>query len=75
MSSVTTAWFLGEGTLLVRSAEIYLEAGHAIRGIVSGDATVRAWAEPKNIPVLNLGADTVERLVFQQATGNMARKH
>jgi natural product biosynthesis luciferase-like monooxygenase protein len=62
MPSATTAWFLGEGTLLVRSAEIYLEAGHAIRGIVSGDAAVRAWAEPKSIPVLKLGADTVERL-------------
>ena len=43
------AWFLGDGTLLVRCAETWLNADHQIAGLVSSDPSIRRWAEERQL--------------------------
>jgi natural product biosynthesis luciferase-like monooxygenase protein len=59
MASTTTAWFVGEGTLLIRCAEVYRAAGHQIVGVASSDAAVRRWAEAEHIAITDLSPSFV----------------
>ena len=43
---------IGEGTLPIRCAEILLQRGHVIRGVVSPDGSVGRWAEENGIPAI-----------------------
>jgi amino acid adenylation domain-containing protein len=56
---VSSAIFVGEGTLLVRCAEIFLEAGHQIHGIVSFNPLIKRWAEENVIPHVDPADDVV----------------
>jgi natural product biosynthesis luciferase-like monooxygenase protein len=49
MTTVASAWFVGEGSLLIQAASIWLEAGHSIAGIASRDVSIRAWAEDHGV--------------------------
>jgi len=42
---------LGEEPLAVRCADVLVERGHQILGVVSGAAPLRQWARARNIPV------------------------
>ena len=44
-----SAAFVGEGTLLVQCADLFLRAGHEIRRIVSSDPRVREWAAERRL--------------------------
>ena len=44
MSAVNRAVFMGDGTLLVRCAQAWLEAGQAVAAIASADAGLLDWA-------------------------------
>ncbi len=46
------AWFVGEGSLLVRCAEVYLGAGQSVVGVASSDLAVVRWAESRAIPIV-----------------------
>ena len=48
-STSTRAWFVGEGSLLVRCAEVYLRSGHTVAGIASSDPAVVRWADGNGI--------------------------
>jgi natural product biosynthesis luciferase-like monooxygenase protein len=60
-----SALFIGEGALLARCADLFLQAGHAVTGIVSSESRVTSWAREHGIPVLasdsELGALLSER--------------
>jgi natural product biosynthesis luciferase-like monooxygenase protein len=49
MIAGASAWFIGEGSLLVQAASIWLESGHSIAGIASRDTAIRAWAEDHGV--------------------------
>ncbi len=53
----TWGWFVGGGPLLVRCAEAFRGAGHEIGGVVTDDATTRAWAAGHGIAAIPLTAD------------------
>jgi natural product biosynthesis luciferase-like monooxygenase protein len=42
-------FLVGEGTLLVQCAELLLQRGHTLLGIVSGEPAIVRWAEAKGI--------------------------
>lgn len=44
-----SCFVIGEGTLPVQCAEILLNRGHEIYGVISPDALLKNWAEGKNI--------------------------
>ena len=46
---VYSAWFIGEGSLLVQAAEIWRELGHGIAGVASEDPGIAAWAERQGV--------------------------
>lgn len=52
MSLQTSGWFIGGGPLLMRCADLYLTAGHAVVGIASSDPSTIAWASERRINVL-----------------------
>ncbi|MCC7043084.1 MAG: LLM class flavin-dependent oxidoreductase [Acidobacteria bacterium] len=56
------AWFIGEGTLLVRCAELYLRAGHTVAGIASSDPSVIRWAETQGLQVVPADSSLTSRL-------------
>ena len=45
-------FIIGEGTLPIQCAEILINQGHVIYGIISADASIINWAEGKNIPYI-----------------------
>jgi amino acid adenylation domain-containing protein len=47
-----SCFVIGEGTLPRKCAEILLEKGHKIKGIISPDRAIREWTEEKNIVYL-----------------------
>src|SRR5215218_4844211 len=49
----SSAMFVGEGALLVSCAEVFLEAGHQIQGIVSSKPLIQQWAEENMIPYVS----------------------
>jgi methionyl-tRNA formyltransferase len=40
---------IGEGTLLIRCAELISNGGHKICGIISSEPAIKRWAREKNI--------------------------
>src|ERR1700722_10654030 len=50
-----SAWLIGENSLVTECAAVLLEAGHAVRGIVSPEAGVRRWAAARGVAALDYG--------------------
>ncbi|HKY36605.1 MAG TPA: MupA/Atu3671 family FMN-dependent luciferase-like monooxygenase [Polyangiaceae bacterium] len=44
-----TAWFVGDGTLLIQAVEIWLELGHEVAGIASREPGVLAFAQQRSL--------------------------
>lgn len=47
-----SCFIIGEGTLPLQCAEILLNRGHCIYGIISPDVSTKQWAEEKKIPCI-----------------------
>ena len=47
------ALFVGDGSLLVRCAEIYVQTGNSIVGVVTSNGAVADWARRADIPVFD----------------------
>ena len=45
-----SCFLIGEGTLPIQCAELLLEGGHQILGVISSDASISSWAKGKDIP-------------------------
>ncbi len=45
-----SCFLIGEGTLPIQCAELLLERGHQIFGVISPDASISSWAKAKDIP-------------------------
>jgi methionyl-tRNA formyltransferase len=45
-----SCFLIGEGTLPIQCAELLLERGHKIFGVISSDASISSWAKGKDIP-------------------------
>ncbi|MEG4301670.1 formyltransferase family protein [Microcoleus sp. D3_18a_C4] len=45
-----SCFLIGQGTLLVQCAELLLERGHQIFGVISADTSISSWAKAKDIP-------------------------
>jgi amino acid adenylation domain-containing protein len=45
-----SCFLIGEGTLLIQCAELLLDRGHQIFGVISSDALISSWAKRKDIP-------------------------
>ena len=58
----SSAIFVGGQSLLVRCAERFLEQGHVVKGIVSSDPEVKAWAQAQHLPLLEPGRTLAQRL-------------
>lgn len=52
--SCFSCFIIGESTLPIRCAEILLECGHRIYGMIADDPNVIAWCREKNIPFINV---------------------
>jgi natural product biosynthesis luciferase-like monooxygenase protein len=52
-----TAYIIGETSLPIQCAEILLEEGHTLCGVISSDPQVTRWAEERQIPHLAPTAD------------------
>ncbi|MBX3596785.1 MAG: LLM class flavin-dependent oxidoreductase [Rhizobiaceae bacterium] len=63
-----SAIFIGNGTLLIRCAEAFIQAGGSIYGIVSSDQQIIDWADSHGFPLLgspetpNLSAGSADYL-------------
>jgi natural product biosynthesis luciferase-like monooxygenase protein len=53
---------MGAESLLVQCAEILLQRGHTIRGVISDNREITAWARGRGIPVLEPGKGLAERI-------------
>ena len=60
-----TCYLMGEESLLIQCAEIWLSRGHMIRGVVSADARISNWASDRDVAIIAPGSDLVERLEEQ----------
>jgi hypothetical protein len=45
-----SCFIIGEGTLPIQCAELLLERGHEILGVISPEASISSWAKGKDIP-------------------------
>ena len=54
-----SCFIIGEGTLPIRCAEILLNRGLKIDGIVSSDATIKSWAKEKETPYIDTRDDVM----------------
>ena len=43
-------FIIGEGTLPLQCAELLLEWGHKIFGVIPSDTSISSWAKRKDIP-------------------------
>src|SRR5688572_23711082 len=48
----SSAWFVGDGTLLIQAAETWLELGHTVSGVASREPSVIHWAEGRGLPLV-----------------------
>jgi natural product biosynthesis luciferase-like monooxygenase protein len=48
----TSAVFVGGGSLLVRCADAYLNAGHSVKAVLSTNPQILQWAESQGIPAM-----------------------
>ncbi len=53
---------IGADTLLLQCAEIWREAGHELRGVITSEPRLVAWCEENQVPVLAPGGDLAARL-------------
>ncbi len=60
-----TCFLFGEGSLVIRCAEILLQAGHRIYGIISTDQQVYLWATHHQLPYINQKSDWLATLQQQ----------
>ncbi len=67
MTRPLSCFFIGSDTLLVQCAEIWREAGHEVRGVVTADARLVLWCEANAIPVVAPGASLAAHLRAQPA--------
>ncbi|WP_312163853.1 MupA/Atu3671 family FMN-dependent luciferase-like monooxygenase [Phenylobacterium sp.] len=51
-----SAYFVGDGTLLIRCAEAFLEAGGQVAGIVTASSQIIAWAQEQGHALLGVPA-------------------
>jgi natural product biosynthesis luciferase-like monooxygenase protein len=56
--AMTSAIFVGDGSLLLQCAGAYLEAGHEVRTIASANPAVLDWARARSIGTVSLGGAT-----------------
>jgi natural product biosynthesis luciferase-like monooxygenase protein len=52
--SIQSAYFVGDGTLLIRCAEAFVQAGGQVAGVVTADPQIAAWAQEQDLPVLGV---------------------
>ena len=52
----STAYFIGDGTLLIRCAELFLAAGHAISAVITRDRRAAEWARRAGIAIIDKDA-------------------
>ncbi len=57
-----SCFIVGEGTLPIRCAEILLERGHHVSGVISDDAVFARWAHDHALPVISPATHVVETL-------------
>jgi natural product biosynthesis luciferase-like monooxygenase protein len=62
MTGRSGAVFVGDGSLLVRCAQAFLDAGHQVVAVASHDAAIRQWAIASRIPALQPGPQLVAQL-------------
>lgn len=60
-----TSFIIGEGRLLAECAQILLDQGHAVRGILTRDPLVQGWAAGKGIACLPIEGDLAATLGAQ----------
>ena len=53
--ATTNAVFVGDGSLLIRCAQVYLSRGHGIRAVLTQSAEILAWAAAQGVPAVRLG--------------------
>ena len=56
-SSDATCYVIGADSLLIECAERLLEAGFAIRGVITAAAPLKDWAEGKDLPIIDEAGD------------------
>jgi natural product biosynthesis luciferase-like monooxygenase protein len=54
---VLRAFFVGGDTLLTECAEVWLQAGHEIDGILTRSPRIRAWARARDLNAIDLNGD------------------
>ncbi|MCB9634236.1 MAG: LLM class flavin-dependent oxidoreductase [Sandaracinus sp.] len=57
-----SSYLMGAESLLVQCAEILLQRGHTIRGVISDNREIAGWARGRGIPVLEPGKGLAERI-------------
>lgn len=57
-----TCFLFGEGSLVIRCAELLLQAGHRIYGIISTDQQVYSWATQHQLPYIDHKSDWLATL-------------
>ena len=55
--AMTTAVFVGDGSLLIQCASAYLEAGHEVGAVASDNAAILDWAAGRSLHTVQLDAD------------------
>jgi amino acid adenylation domain-containing protein len=53
---------IGEQSSLIQCAELLLEKGHHLSGIISAEAPIKRWAEENNVPYINPASDLFSQL-------------
>ena len=67
MTRSLSCYIIGSDTLLVQCAEIWREAGHDLRGVITADARLRAWCEQNGVPAITPGVSLAQHLRAQPA--------
>lgn len=57
-----SSYLMGAESLLVQCAEILLQRGHTVRGVITDNRDIASWARGRGIPVLEPGKGLAERL-------------
>ena len=57
-----STYLMGAESLLVQCAEILLERGHTIRGVITDNRDITRWAQSKSIPVIAPGRGLESRV-------------
>ncbi len=68
-SAPLSAVFIGQGTLLVRCAEVFLAAGHRVSAVISSEPRIQDWASARSIPHLAPATDLAGALTRTLAGG------